>query len=81
MAFSFANRLSSSGTTQQLFRLICREMKDSWSDVMSYSYLDADWFDLSVVVNIFQDRRVEITQPGLPNLALRYELLYCQPEL
>ena len=44
-------------------------------------YLDADWFDLSVVVNIFQDRRVEITQPGLSNLALRYELLYRQPEL
>ena len=44
-------------------------------------YLDADWFNLSVVVNIFEDRRVEITQSRLPNLALSYELLHCQPEL
>ena len=51
-----------------------------WCDVMM-CYLDADWFNLSVVVNIFEDRRVEITQSRLPNLALSYELLHCQPEL
>ena len=44
-------------------------------------YLDADWFNLSVVVNIFEDRRVEITQPGLSYLALTYQLLHCHPEL
>ena len=51
-----------------------------WCDVMM-CYLDADWFNLSVVVNIFEDRRVEITQSRLSNLALSYELLHCQPEL
>ena len=44
-------------------------------------YLDADWFNLSVVVNIFEDWWVEITQSSLSYLALTYQLLHCHPEL